>query len=88
MIIGDLSIKQSEDVLQNNFIGRIGYHDGAKTYIVPVNYLFDGQNIIIHSREGLKIHIMRRNPEVCFEVDEISSFTEWRSVIAWGSMRK
>jgi hypothetical protein len=83
-MVGRLSPNQSKDVLQNNFIGRIGYHDGLKSYIVPVNYLFDGQHIIIHSREGLKIRIMRRNPDVCFEVDEISSFTNWKSVIAWG----
>jgi uncharacterized protein len=27
---------------------------------------------------------MRSNPLVCFEVDELHSFSNWRSVIAWG----
>jgi len=27
---------------------------------------------------------MRNNPDICFEVDEVQSFTNWRSVILWG----
>jgi uncharacterized protein len=83
-MVGTLTESQMIDVLQNNIIGRIGCHDGEHTYVVPVSYLFDGKNIIAHSQEGLKIHMMRRNPDVCFEVDEMKSFTNWRSVILWG----
>lgn len=28
--------------------------------------------------------MMRKNPEVCFEVDEMKSFINWTSVIVWG----
>ncbi len=27
---------------------------------------------------------MRDNPDVCFEVDEVQNFTNWRSVVLWG----
>lgn len=83
-MIGNLTEDQMRDVLQNNIIGRIGCNDGERTYVVPVSYLFDGESIIAHSLEGMKIHMMRRNPDVCFEVDEMVSFTKWRSVILWG----
>jgi uncharacterized protein len=83
-MVGTLTESQMISVLQNNIIGRIGCNDGERTYVVPVSYLFDGKNIIAHSQEGLKIHMMRRHPEVCFEVDEMKSFTDWRSVILWG----
>lgn len=87
-MVGNLLEHQMIDVLQNNILGRIGCNDGERTYVVPVSYLFDGKNIIAHSQEGLKLHIMRRNPDVCFEVDEMKSFTNWRSVILWGKFEE
>ncbi len=83
-MIGKLNQEQMEDVLKSNVVGRIGCNDGEKTYVVPINYVFDGKFIIAHSVTGLKIQMMRKNPEVCFEVDEMKSFTNWKSVIAWG----
>ncbi|MFD2144013.1 pyridoxamine 5'-phosphate oxidase family protein [Mucilaginibacter antarcticus] len=32
----------------------------------------------------MKIDIMRKNPEVCFQADAITNLTNWESVIAWG----
>jgi hypothetical protein len=32
----------------------------------------------------MKIDMMRNNPSVCFEVDEVQNFTNWRSVVLWG----
>jgi uncharacterized protein len=83
-MIGTLNKEQIEEVLTQNVLGRIGCNDGLRTYVVPVNYVYDGKCIICHSIPGLKIEMMRRNPEVCFEVDEMKTFTNWRSVIAWG----
>jgi nitroimidazol reductase NimA-like FMN-containing flavoprotein (pyridoxamine 5'-phosphate oxidase superfamily) len=84
MMIGKLTDAQIEEVLQQNVLGRIGCNDGNKNYIVPINYVYDGKNIIAHSVMGMKIEMMRKNPSVCFEVDEMQNFTKWKSVIAWG----
>ena len=83
-MIGTLSLRSSKEVLRSNIVGRIGCNDGTRTYIVPVQYVFDGKNLYAHSVEGMKIHIMRKHPEVCFEVDEIKNLNNWKSVIAWG----
>ncbi|MBS1510296.1 MAG: pyridoxamine 5'-phosphate oxidase family protein [Bacteroidetes bacterium] len=83
-MIAQLSADQTEALLLNNSIGRIGCSNGTTTYIIPVNYAYDGKSIICHSQEGMKIHIMRNNPEVCFEVDEITDTTHWKSVLAHG----
>lgn len=56
------------------------------TYVVPVNYVYDGKFIIAHSVAGMKIQMMRKNRDVCFEVDEMKSITNWKSVIAWGQL--
>ena len=83
-MVGKLTDEQIEEVLKQNVLGRIGCYDGNRIYVVPVNYVYDGRFIIAHSAEGMKIQMMRKNPGVCFEVDDMKSFTKWKSVIAWG----
>ena len=84
-MIGTLSKDASQELLKTGIIGRIGCHDGSRTYIVPVQYVYDGRNIYCHSVEGMKIHMMRKNPSVCFEADEIQTVNNWKSVIVWGT---
>lgn len=87
-MIGKLTEEQIEEVLKENVLGRIGCNDGKKTYIVPVNYVYDGKYIMAHSVAGMKIEMMRKNPDICFEVDEMKNFTNWKSVIAWGEYQE
>jgi uncharacterized protein len=87
-MLGKLTDTEIKAVLNNNFLGRIGCHDEGKTYVVPINYVYDGTYIIAHSMMGMKIQMMRTNPQVCFEVDEIQDFTNWRSVIVWGEYQE
>lgn len=87
-MIGKLNNEQIEELLRQNLLGRIGCNDGSKTYVVPVTYVYDGKFIIAHSVMGMKIDMMRKNPQVCFEVDEVKSFTNWKSVIVWGEYQE
>jgi uncharacterized protein len=87
-MIGKLKDEEIEEVLKEHVLGRIGCNDGKKTYVVPVNYVYDGRFIIAHSVAGMKIEMMRKNPQVCFEVDEMKSFTNWKSVIVWGEYQE
>jgi len=87
-MIGKLTHEQIEKVLTENILGRIGCNDGKKVYVVPINYVYDGKFIIGHSMEGMKINMMRNNPGVCFEVDEMKSLTNWKSVITWGEYQE
>jgi uncharacterized protein len=83
-MVEDLSNEEILQVLKTNFLGRLGLHDGDKTYVIPTNYVYDGKFILCHAVEGAKIKIMRQYPSVCFEVEEIKSFTNWRSILAQG----
>jgi len=69
-------------------VGRIGCHSDGITYVVPVNYIYDGSNIYSHAAKGMKIDLMRKNPEVCFEVDDIKETTNWQSAIVWGTFEE
>lgn len=79
-----LETKDIEEVLARNFLGRIGCRADAQIYILPVYYHYANGNIILRSYEGLKMELMRHTPEVCFEVEEIRSFNDWKTVLCWG----
>jgi uncharacterized protein len=87
-MIGHLNSAQIDQLLFENMLGRIGCSDEGKVYVVPTNYVFDGKSIIAHTLPGEKIMIMRKNPEVCFEVDEVQDLLHWKSVIAWGTYQE
>ncbi len=87
-MFGVLDKERIEKVLRENVIGRLGYHGDGKTYIVPISYAYDGKSIYAHSPEGLKIAIMRKNPNVCFQVDTMKDMADWESVMAWGKFEE
>lgn len=87
-MLGELTEQEVEDVLRTEIIGRIGCHAYGRTYIVPITYRYDGRFIYAHSAEGMKLHMMRENPHVCFEVDSMDDLANWRSVIAWGTFEE
>ena len=84
-MLGELNKKEIKDLLEKQAIGRLGCHAQDETYIVPVNYVYRDEFIYAHSGYGKKIEMMRQNPKVCFQVDQISDIFSWKSVILWGT---
>jgi uncharacterized protein len=87
-MLGELNDGQIEMVLHQGTIGRIGCHADGRTYVVPVTYAYDGEAVYAHSAEGVKLQIMRKNPQVCFEVEDVDDLASWRSVIAQGEFEE
>jgi nitroimidazol reductase NimA-like FMN-containing flavoprotein (pyridoxamine 5'-phosphate oxidase superfamily) len=58
-MLGPLDKEQIETLLNELPVGRIGCHAEGITYIVPVNYAYDGVNIYAHSAKGMKIDNLR-----------------------------
>ncbi len=87
-MLGELTKEEIEDVLNTNALGRIGCALQKKIYVVPVTYAYDGESVIGHTVEGMKIDILRQNPECCFEVDAMKDLANWVSVIAWGTFEE
>lgn len=84
-MLGTMNDDQIRHVLQSEVIGRIGCITESKIYVVPITYAYHDDYLYCHSREGMKIEMMRKNPHVCFEVDTMENMANWRSVIAWGT---
>ncbi|MES1217807.1 MAG: pyridoxamine 5'-phosphate oxidase family protein [Bacteroidota bacterium] len=87
-MFGTLNSKEIEEVIHREYIGRIGCHAEGITYIVPISYAYDGKYVYGHTFEGMKVNMMRKNPKVCFEVDDMRNMANWQSVVAWGEFEE
>jgi nitroimidazol reductase NimA-like FMN-containing flavoprotein (pyridoxamine 5'-phosphate oxidase superfamily) len=87
-MLGELSSEEIENILATNAVGRLGCSTQQKMYVVPVMYVYDGEFIIGHTVEGMKVNMLRQNPECCFEVDVMKDMANWQSVIAWGTFEE
>jgi nitroimidazol reductase NimA-like FMN-containing flavoprotein (pyridoxamine 5'-phosphate oxidase superfamily) len=83
-MIGVMSKEEIEATLRRHRIGRIGCSANDRPYIVPIRYVYSGNCVYGYSVPGRKIEVMREQPLVCFEVDEVDADSSWRSVIAEG----
>ena len=83
-MIGLLSADEVETMLRRHHIGRLGCTVNDRPYVVPINYSYDGHGIYACSTVGRKIEIMREQPLVCLEIDEIDGPSQWRSVLVAG----
>lgn len=86
-MFGQLTNEEIEALLKTQIVARLGLHD-SRTYVVPISYAYDGEQIYFHSLHGLKTTMMRNNPEVCIQVDEMKNMSDWNSVICWGKAKE
>lgn len=84
-MLGKLTAAEIDHVLRRQHIGRLGVASEDRVYIFPVSYGYDGEFIYVVSQDGLKVKLMQRRSEVCFEVEAIDSPTVWRTVLVHGS---
>ena len=87
-MFGNLDAAETEKVIAGNIIGRLGCHADDITYVVPISYAYDGEYIYARTFEGLKVSLMRKNPDVCFQVDEMEDMANWKSVVTWGKFEE
>lgn len=82
-LLRDLEKTECLELLRENYIARLAFISQGRPYIVPITYYYDEKehSIVSYSGEGHKIDALRKNPEVCVEIDEIGSISEWRSVL-------
>ena len=75
-------------LLAQSSFGRIGLNADALPLILPVNYRFDGKDIVIRTHHGTKLDVATRNTVVAFEVDSIDPVyhSGW-SVVVQGMAR-
>jgi len=83
-----MTSEEIERFLTCSRVGRLGVYLEDNVYIFPIGYAYKDGNIIFHSCDkGTKMKAMRKNPNVCFEVDEsVSDITLYKSVMVFGNV--
>lgn len=72
-----------EALLTGSIVGRIACNQPSdRPYLVPLAYAYDGESIYAVSGPGRKLDLMRADPMVSFEVDDVEQSDRWQSVVA------
>ena len=88
-------INAIEDIIRKGQVCRLALSENGRPYIVPLCFGYKENNLYFHSaREGKKIDILRKNKNVCFEIDidqelvkgkkACNCSMKYRSVIGFG----
>ncbi|MFC5411717.1 pyridoxamine 5'-phosphate oxidase family protein [Larkinella bovis] len=83
-MLSELTPEVIDAMLVNQYFGRIGCAAEGRILVEPLMYYFDGCFILGLTREGTKTELVRKNPQVAFEIDEMLSPGTWRSVVIEG----
>lgn len=85
---GELNEQQINNILTSQLIGRLACCHDKYPYIVPVTFAYDGTYIYGQSIEGKKLELLRKNPNVCFEVDIANDISNWQSAVVYGQFEE
>jgi hypothetical protein len=83
-----LSDEDARQLFHDAKVVRLGCIVNGEPYVVPINYLLEGDYLYSHSLYGLKIAGLRENPRACVQVDEIESDLHWKSAMAFGKFEE
>lgn len=85
MVIQDMTLEECRRALAQVRLARLACEMDDQPYVVPLYLAYDGTKLFGFATMGYKIDCMRANPLVCVEVDEITSPSEWMSVLVFGT---
>ncbi len=88
--IKNMETAECLQLLGKNYIGRLAYIFGGSPHIIPITYFHDAEEkcILGYSSLGYKINAMEKNARVAFQVDDILSIDQWRSVLIHGNFEE
>jgi uncharacterized protein len=74
-----------EAIIRASVVCRLAMADGGMPYIVPLNFGYRDNALFFHSApEGKKLEILRRNRNVCFELDITDGIKTGETACDWG----
>jgi nitroimidazol reductase NimA-like FMN-containing flavoprotein (pyridoxamine 5'-phosphate oxidase superfamily) len=87
MSVKEMTCEEVDQFLTCTRIGRLGMVLDGGPYVVPVGFAYSDGKVFFHTCcKGLKMESLRKNTNVCFEVDEaLSDATMSKSVIIFGT---
>lgn len=80
----ELTDGESREAMSKMHFGHLACARNNHPYVVPIHFHFDGNNAFIYTTEGKKTEIIRVNPEVCLQAEEVTDNENWVSVMIIG----
>jgi hypothetical protein len=78
-----------EDILSRATVCRLGLCDGGRPYVVPLCFGYKDNTLYFHcAGQGKKLDILRKNNNVCFEVDIDHELIKGKAACEWGMKYK
>jgi nitroimidazol reductase NimA-like FMN-containing flavoprotein (pyridoxamine 5'-phosphate oxidase superfamily) len=79
--------EEIESIIQQAQVCRVAFTDDNLPYIVPMNFGYKDNCLYFHCAvEGKKLDILRRNNQVCFEMDvDVQIVKSAERVCNWGA---
>ena len=82
----ELDRAECDLVLARNAVGRIAFSLHDRVDIEPIHYVYADGWIYCRTSAGTKLATIAHNRWIAFEVDEVQSAFDWRSVVVHGSV--
>ena len=81
--INDIAVVH--DILSRGMFCRLGLCEGDMPYVVPACFGYEDNALYFHcAKEGKKLDILRKNNNVCFEVEVDCKIVEADQACDWG----
>jgi uncharacterized protein len=73
-------------LLERNHVGRIAFSFHDRVDVEPIGYVFRDGWLYARTSPGTKLSTVHHHPWVAFQVDEIESPFDWKSVVVHGTI--
>jgi nitroimidazol reductase NimA-like FMN-containing flavoprotein (pyridoxamine 5'-phosphate oxidase superfamily) len=83
--VEDMTPAETHELLQRQHFGHLGCARDNRPYVVPMNYAYDGKELVFFTTSGMKTRFIDANPQVCLQVEEVTDSAHWRSVMVTGT---
>lgn len=71
----DLTRAECIDLLAERHVGRVAYCDETGPVVLPVNYVLDGDDVVIVTSPDSALALHLRSAAASFEIDEYDDYT-------------
>ncbi len=82
--IDEMGQDEIHELLHQVGYGHLGFIHENKPYVMPMHYYLENEDIYLFTTVGMKTHDIDADPDICLQVEEITSPLHWRSVIVTG----
>lgn len=86
--IREMTNFENEEMLRRVGYGHLACARNDQPYIVPINYVYEKPYVYFYTTLGIKTDIIKENPRVCLQLEEIVDNGNWRSVVVRGNAEK